>query len=382
MAASFPPDALHFPASARPFLEPYLPPLSTQQQPQPPPPPTTSSSSSTARPANTNGQNARSRPYTTLTFATSLDSALSLAPGVRTVLSGPQSKAMTHYLRSRHQAILIGVGTANADNPGLNCRIEGVDGYKAKAGDETPKPDPVIQTLATKAHSSDPDLKQLMKAVAMGLATPMQLEAFQVHIDEANAVRDAELLESVRRSQGILQQPRPIVIDPNARWEFSENSKILSLVRESKGKAPFVIISKNCSPSREKQQRLEKHGGKFIAVETVLNKDGHPQFNWNNILHILATQENIQSIMIEGGGSIINSILSEPEYSAAVDSVIVTIAPTWLGQGGVVVSPQRRVDPNGYPIPASRLTDVKWHPFGEDVVLLGKINKSLYTDVI
>ncbi|QKX54448.1 uncharacterized protein TRUGW13939_01534 [Talaromyces rugulosus] len=366
MSGSLPPDALHFPASARPFLEPYLPPLS-QQEPTP---------------ANIDRQNARSRPFTTLTFATSLDSALSLAPGVRTALSGPQSKAMTHYLRSRHQAILIGVGTANADDPGLNCRIAGTDGYKPKTGDESPKPDPVIRTLATKAHSSDPELKQLMKAVAMGQATSEQLQAFQVHIDEAQAVKDTELLASVRGSQGILQQPRPIVIDPNARWEFYENSKIFSLVRQSKGKAPFVIISKNCTPSQNKKELLEKHGGKFIPIETVPSENGHPRFNWNDILHLLATQENIQSIMIEGGGSIINSILSEPEYSAAVDSVIVTIAPTWLGQGGVVVSPQRRVDASGYPIPASRLTDVRWHPFGEDVVLLGRLLKSPYTDVI
>lgn len=360
MSAPFPPHALQFPDSARPFLEPYLPPLSSQE-------PTTTTT--------LEGVDHRRRPFTTLTFATSLDSALSLAPGVRTVLSGPQSKAMTHYLRSRHQAILIGVGTANADDPGLNCRIAGADGYKPMTEDEITAPDAVIQTLATKAHSSDPELKQLMKTVAMGQATPVQLQAFQGHIDEAQASKDAEILEKVRGSQGPLQQPRPIVIDPNARWEFHEHSKILSLVREGKGKAPFIIISKDSTPSQQKQELLEKHGGKFIPIETVSSEKAGPQFNWNTILHILATQENIQSIMIEGGGSIINSILSEPEYSAAVDSVIVTIAPTWLGQGGVVVSPQRRVDPGGYPIPASRLTDVKWHPFGEDVVLLGRIIK-------
>jgi 2,5-diamino-6-(ribosylamino)-4(3H)-pyrimidinone 5'-phosphate reductase len=214
-----------------------------------------------------------------------------------------------------------------------------------------------------------------MKAVAMGQATPVQLQAFQDHIDEAQASNEAEIMESVRRTQETLQQPRPIVIDPNARWEFYEHSKILSLVRQGKGKAPFVIISKNITPSQQKQELLEKHGGKFIPIETVPSETAGPRFNWNTILHILATQENIQSIMIEGGRSIINSILSEPEYSAAVDSVIVTIAPTWLGQGGVVVSPQRRVDASGYPIPASRLTDVRWHPFGEDVVLLGRIIK-------
>lgn len=36
---------------------------------------------------------------------------------------------MTHYIQSRRDAILIGVGTAVADNPSLNCRIEGVGGY-------------------------------------------------------------------------------------------------------------------------------------------------------------------------------------------------------------------------------------------------------------
>jgi hypothetical protein len=45
--------------------------------------------------ADNNSVMARSQmPFTTLTFATSLDSSLALSPGARTVLSGPQSKAM------------------------------------------------------------------------------------------------------------------------------------------------------------------------------------------------------------------------------------------------------------------------------------------------
>lgn len=61
--------------------------------------------------------------------------------------------------------------------------------------------------------------------------------------------------------------------------------------------------------------------------------------------------------MIEGGGGVINSLLL-PEYFSLMSSVIVTIAPTWLGNGGVVVSP---------------LDHAEWHPFGEDVVLCGKV---------
>src|SRR5947207_2217592 len=66
------------------------------------------------------------KPHVTLTYAASLDSSISLSPGTQTHLSGHLSKAMTHYLRSRHSAILIGVGTAAVDDPGLNCRLDDV----------------------------------------------------------------------------------------------------------------------------------------------------------------------------------------------------------------------------------------------------------------
>lgn len=61
-------------------------------------------------------------PFVTLTWAQSLDSKILAAPGVRTVISHAETKTMTHYLRSRHQAILVGVGTALADDPKLSCR--------------------------------------------------------------------------------------------------------------------------------------------------------------------------------------------------------------------------------------------------------------------
>lgn len=268
-------DVLVFPASERPFLEPYLPPHKPD--------------------INKNA----SLPFVTLTFATSLDSSLSIAPGVRTVLSGPQSKAMTHYLRSRHDAILIGVGTAVADNPGLNCRIEGVGGYGG--------------------------------------------------------------------GENLHGQPRPVVVDPTARWDFTEEAQILQLVRNGCGRAPYVL-TRNPSPPTKQKQILEEHGGKFITLDTTTT--GH-DFDWNAVLETLK-KEGLDSVMIEGGSGVINTLL-EPLSQALVDSVIITIAPTWLGQGGVVVSPKRRLDAQGNAIPASRLANVKWHPFGEDVVLCGRI---------
>lgn len=63
--------------------------------------------------------------HVTVTWAQSLDGRISAGKGLRTQLSGLYSKKMTHYLRSKHDAILVGRGTLEADDPKLNCRYPG-----------------------------------------------------------------------------------------------------------------------------------------------------------------------------------------------------------------------------------------------------------------
>jgi riboflavin-specific deaminase-like protein len=68
------------------------------------------------------------RPWVTLSYAQSLDGSLSTARGRPTALSGAESLKVTHQLRAMHDAILVGVGTVLADDPGLTVRqVEGVD---------------------------------------------------------------------------------------------------------------------------------------------------------------------------------------------------------------------------------------------------------------
>ncbi|GAB7346362.1 hypothetical protein MBLNU457_5070t1 [Dothideomycetes sp. NU457] len=260
-------DALAYPSDHRAFLKPYLPASHTPSQ--------------------------SGRPHITLTFATSLDSSLSLSPGTQTALSGPQSKAMTHYLRSVHDAILIGVGTAIADNPSLNCRLEGVGGYGR---------------------------------------------------------------------EGLYGQPRPVVVDPEGRWDV-RGTKVLDLASKGKGRAPWVVTAR--TPRAELVQVLEGCGGGFI----VLDRDADGRVGWQRIVEVLS-EKGIGSVMIEGGGTVINTLLAA-ENSHLVDSVIVTIAPTWLGRGGVVVSPERA---NGPTCPVARLNTTMWHQLGDDVVLGGFLN--------
>ncbi|KAF2103439.1 5-amino-6-uracil reductase-like protein [Rhizodiscina lignyota] len=285
-----PRDALHFPQSSRPFLEPYLPLHRSWHNPYLP-------------------DDSTPFPFTTLTFAQSLDSSISLAPGTQTALSGPETKAMTHYLRARHDGILVGIGTALADDPSLNCRLEGVGGYGGR---------------------------------------------------------------------GLNMQPRPVIVDPKGRWlDVAEGSKVMKLARERRGRGPWVVMawtddSEVLGRVNAIDRLLEGVGGKVLMVEPRTNKETEEKrLDWGDVLAMLK-REGLDSLMVEGGQRVINELLRE-EYQELVNLVIITIAPTWLGQGGVVVSPERKSAEQGNASAVGRLTNTRWQQMGDDVVLCGQL---------
>lgn len=67
------------------------------------------------------------RPLVTLKIAQSLDGKIATATGESRWITGEQARAFGHLLRARHDAILIGVGTALADDPALTCRLPGFE---------------------------------------------------------------------------------------------------------------------------------------------------------------------------------------------------------------------------------------------------------------
>lgn len=238
-------------------------------------------------------------PFVTMTYATSLDSMISLAPGLRTTLSGPETKSMTHYLRQHHDAILVGVGTAIPDDPGLNSRYPGA-------------------TL---------DL-----------------------------------------------QPRPVIVDSQLRWN-PQGSKLEQLMNDGSGKKPWLIHSPAgadgktpcsaiceyiCIPGETQQGAMPDQAALQSTTRAI---------PWPRLLKTLK-QNGVNSVMIEGGATIISTLLSMPEL---VNSVIITIAPTWLGEGGVTVTPAPR-EHGGDRVNAARLNETVWRQFGADAVLCGRLD--------
>ena len=63
------------------------------------------------------------RPFVTLSYVQSLDGCVAAHPGKHLDISASQSLTMTHALRAAHDAILVGRGTALADDPSLTVRL-------------------------------------------------------------------------------------------------------------------------------------------------------------------------------------------------------------------------------------------------------------------
>jgi 2,5-diamino-6-(ribosylamino)-4(3H)-pyrimidinone 5'-phosphate reductase len=234
---------------------------------------------------------ANRRPFVTLTYAQSLDGMISLGAGLRTTLSGPETKAVTHFLRNNHDAILVGSGTAVVDDPSLNSRYN--------------------------EH---------------GVA---------------------------------VKHPIPVIIDPNRRWNYGE-SKIARLARDGNGKEPIIVRHRR----RDHEQPAFEGDDYALTSHEAFATPPTKKIDWAAILNKLS-RRGIKTVMIEGGATVINDLLARPHL---VDTVIITIAPTYLGSGGIVATPPPKTE-GGIKVNAVNLTDNAWRQFGKDVVMCGKLKR-------
>ncbi len=72
----------------------------------------------------------RGRPWLILKLAASLDGRIATAGGESRWITGPEARARVHLMRAQSDAVLIGAGTARADDPTLDVRLAGLAGRK------------------------------------------------------------------------------------------------------------------------------------------------------------------------------------------------------------------------------------------------------------
>ncbi|MCA1753971.1 MAG: RibD family protein [Spirochaeta sp.] len=65
------------------------------------------------------------RPEITITFAQSLDGCIATSTGDSRWISSDETLRLAHELRADADAVLVGAGTVQSDNPRLTCRISG-----------------------------------------------------------------------------------------------------------------------------------------------------------------------------------------------------------------------------------------------------------------
>ena len=65
------------------------------------------------------------RPYVVMKYAMTLDGKIATRTGASRWITGETARARVHQDRHRYTAIMAGIGTVLADDPMLNCRMEG-----------------------------------------------------------------------------------------------------------------------------------------------------------------------------------------------------------------------------------------------------------------
>lgn len=180
-------------------------------------------------------------PYVVLKFAMTLDGKIATRTGASKWITGEAARNHVHQLRGRYAGILAGIGTVLADDPMLNCRIDGT------------------------------------------------------------------------------HQPLRIILDSHLRIPMGSR-----LVRSAK-EYPLLIVCNESTRDREEGtnriQKLEEAGAK---VWTLPEKNGHPDLN---VLMQRLGEEKIDSVLIEGGGTVNEAALK----AHIVHHVYAYIAPKIFG---------------------------------------------------
>lgn len=191
-------------------------------------------------------------------------------------------------------------------------------------------------------------LRNAHDAIMVGIGTVMA-------DDPSLTVRHVPELDAHGRKVEI-KQPRPVVVDPHLKIPLE-----CKVMKHPRGK-PIVFAKGGCD--LDKKSALESFGCHVV----VINSQRETRLEFPEIFRILFVDFEIKSVMVEGGASVISSLLDDCLTGTfKPDALVVTIAPRLLGASGV--RPGLSLTGMGEGL---GLTDVRWQQFGKDIVLAAR----------
>ncbi|WP_367278202.1 bifunctional diaminohydroxyphosphoribosylaminopyrimidine deaminase/5-amino-6-(5-phosphoribosylamino)uracil reductase RibD [uncultured Roseobacter sp.] len=136
------------------------------------------------------------RPLVTLKLASSFDGRIATASGESQWITGPQARRYVHGLRARHDAVMVGGGTARKDDPSLTVRDLGISWQPARIVVSRRLDLPLMSKLARTAkegpvilchgHDADATLRQTWQDLG---ATLVSCDASGGQLDPRDVVR-------------------------------------------------------------------------------------------------------------------------------------------------------------------------------------------------
>lgn len=186
------------------------------------------------------------RPYFIWKVATTLDGRIAAADGTSQWISSPESRDDVQILRSQSDAILVGTGTALADNPTLRPRIDGANAPLRIVMGEREIPadfnlnDDVSETIYIKSHQVE-DLLGALEGTAVN----------QVLVEAGPGLGSALLAAGMIDEVVIYQAP--IVLGAGKNWLDG-----LGVTTISEALHLTLISTQAIGPDTKSRYRVEK----------------------------------------------------------------------------------------------------------------------------
>lgn len=140
----------------------------------------------------------RNRPFVTHKYAMTLDGKIATATGDSRWVSGPASRELVQDMRSRHDAVMVGVGTVLADDPALTVRDPVWSGRGGEAGHRQP-----LRVIVDSRASTPPASRLFDASLSGGPVLIFVTEAADTERGDALRHAGAEVVPVPARTGGV-----------------------------------------------------------------------------------------------------------------------------------------------------------------------------------